>query len=93
MIRVMLILALLTGCSTTSAQRLHINGGIMAGGMTYTITENPHYACLASATVGAAKELYDATGRGHATLSDVAYTALPSCVGFYIVDRWVRGRR
>ena len=93
MIRLALIATLLTGCNAfglTHAQRQHVNAGLIAGGFTYTVTENPHYACLVSATAGAAKELYDATGRGHASVSDVAYTAVPSCLLFYLVDWSIR---
>jgi hypothetical protein len=77
--------------SMTSADSKHVGAGMATGFVVYAATDSPLYACAASIAVGLAKEGYDATGRGHATASDVLYTAVPSCAFYYGIDmvkRW-----
>lgn len=93
MTRILPILLLMTACSSmdlTQAQGQHVTAGMAVGGLTYSVTRNPLHACMASTAAGVAKEAYDATGRGHATVSDVLYTAVPSCIIYTLLDRAVR---
>jgi hypothetical protein len=89
--RYALIALLLTACSSlepTKAEGKHITAGLMTGMVVYGATESPGWACAAGTGAGIAKELYDATGRGHATARDVAYTAIPNCIIWYSIDWW-----
>lgn len=91
MTRILPVLLLMTACSSlelTQAQGQHVTAGMAVGGITYSVTRNPFHACMASTAAGVAKEVYDSTGRGHATVSDVLYTAVPSCVIYYVFDRF-----
>jgi uncharacterized protein YceK len=92
-----LCVGLLSSCSSimTSAQGKHVAAGFMVGGAVYVATDSPFLSCMASFAAGAAKETYDATGRGNVSGSDVLYAALPSCAIFYGIDfyRQVKNER
>ena len=95
MTKLLPLVILITACSSmqpTEAESKHMMAGFVVGTAVYGTTESPGWACAASTTAGLAKELYDATGRGHPTARDVVWTALPTCALWYSIDWW-RQRR
>ena len=93
MIRAATLALLLTGCAMAKDQGQHLTAGMAVGGLTYSVTRNPFHACMASTAAGVAKEAYDSTGRGTVDGMDVVYTAVPSCVVWYVFDRFAGNNR
>ncbi len=60
-------------------------GHLIAGLLVYCVAGlvSPVAGLAAAAIVGAAKEAYDATGRGHVEFLDFVATAAGGAIGFY----------
>jgi ABC-type xylose transport system permease subunit len=56
-------------------KKLHIIAGLLVAVVSHSLTESLWVAFIASLVVGAAKEAYDATGRGTVDLWDFVATA------------------
>ncbi len=61
-------------------KRLHFAAGAFSSLAVIAVTGNPLWGLAAAAIVGAAKEAYDATGKGRVEFMDFAATALGGAV-------------
>lgn len=58
----------------------HLAIGLCASSLIYLLTRDIGWTWAATIALAAAKEAYDATGRGHVELRDFIATILPACV-------------
>lgn len=79
---------LLSACAHD--KQLHFGAGVVSSGIAYAVTGETEAGWAAAATVGAAKEVYDSTGRGNveagdfvATVAGAAVWELVDCLRFW----------
>lgn len=76
-----LIIAIaLTGCSIPLDKQKHFGAGVVGSGIAYLATDDPRAAWATAAAMGAAKEAYDATGRGNVEAGDFLATVAGAAV-------------
>lgn len=66
---------------------LHACAGVIVSAFVYLVTRDPDYSILAAFVVGAAKELYDATGRGSVEILDFIATGIGGAVFVLLITR------
>lgn len=57
---------------------LHLSVGLFVATTAYFLTENLWVVWVVTVIVGAGKEVYDSTGRGHVELRDFLATIIPA---------------
>lgn len=73
----------LSGCAKD--KQLHFGAGVITSGIAYAATGDTKAGWASAAAVGAAKEVYDSTGRGNVEAADFAATVAGAGV-WEIVD-------
>ena len=87
------LVAVLSGCSIPLDKQLHIGGGAGLYGVQKVVLPNklnktPIERCALATAVGAAKEVYDSTGRGSVEFADFAVTVGGCLLTDFIVQRF-----
>lgn len=73
-------LLLLSACSIPLDKQQHFVAGAVGSGIAYLATDDPRAAWATAAAMGAAKEAYDATGRGQVEAEDFLATVAGAAI-------------
>lgn len=68
----------LTACAAD--KQMHVAAGFVGSGIAYATTGDTKAAWATAAAMGAAKEAYDSTGRGHVEAADFAATVAGAAI-------------